>query len=175
MGDPEQVSGSNVSSSLFGVLRVTPLLGRLFTEEDDHPTAAPVVVISYASWRGRFHADPAILGRMIVLDGVPRAIVGVLPRGVRYPVTDSRGEVFSPLGLLESEPRRARQPLRDGPRPTKGRRAAAPGAGRSGPSRRAPRHRVPGDQPGCAGARGAVRGPRHRHPPPRCSVRSGER
>ena len=102
MGDPEQVSGSNVSSSLFGVLRVTPFLGRLFTEEDDHPTAAPVVVISYASWRGRFHADPAILGRMIVLDGVPRAIVGVLPPGVRYPVTDSRGEVFSPLGLLES-------------------------------------------------------------------------
>ena len=101
MGDPEQVSGSNVSSSLFGVLRVTPLLGRLFTEEDDHPTAAPVVVISYASWRGRFHADPAILGRMIMLDGVPRAIVGVLPGGVRYPVTDSRGEVFSPLGLLE--------------------------------------------------------------------------
>jgi putative ABC transport system permease protein len=103
MGDPEQVSGSNVSAALFDVLRVKPFLGRLFTEEDDHSTAAPVVVITHASWRGRFNADPAILNRTIVLDAVPRAIVGVLPPGVRYPVTDSRGEVFSPLGRLESD------------------------------------------------------------------------
>ena len=103
MGDPEQVSGSNVSAGLFEVLRVKPFLGRLFTDADDHPTAAPVVVITHASWRGRFHADPAILGRVIVLDAVPRAIVGVLPLGVRYPVTDSQGEVFSPLGRLESD------------------------------------------------------------------------
>lgn len=101
MGDPEQVSGSNVSAALFDVLRVRPFLGRLFTEEDDHSTAAPVVVITHASWRNRFNADPAILGRMIVLDAVPRAIVGVLPPGVRYPVTDSHGEIFSPLGRLE--------------------------------------------------------------------------
>ena len=59
------------------------------------------MVITHASWRNRFNADPAILGRMIVLDAVPRAIVGVLPPGVRYPVTDSHGEIFSPLGRLE--------------------------------------------------------------------------
>ncbi len=102
-GEPEQVSGSNVSATLFEVLRVKPLLGRLFTQEDDHPTAAPVVIITHAAWRGRFQADPAILGRIIVLDARPRAIVGVLSPGVRYPVTDGKGEVFSPIGLRESD------------------------------------------------------------------------
>ena len=175
MGDPEQVSGSNVSAGLFEVLRVKPFLGRLFTEADDHPTAAPVVVITHASWRGRFHADPAILGRVIVLDAVPRAIVGVLPPGVRYPVTDSQGEVFSPLGRLDIGPGRAGESLRDGPRTPEARRAAPPGAGRFGPGRRTPRRRVPGNQSGCAGARRTVMRTASPRPRRRCSVRSGER
>ena len=58
MGDPEQVSGSNVSAGLFEVLRVKPFLGRLFTEADDHPTAAPVVVITHACVAQPFPCGP---------------------------------------------------------------------------------------------------------------------
>ncbi|MGH9410332.1 MAG: ABC transporter permease [Vicinamibacterales bacterium] len=95
---PEQAYGSIASPSLFHVLRVSPFMGRLFTPDDDRPTSAPVVLVTYTAWRAHFHADPNVVGRTVVLDRRARTIVGVLPPRVRYPANDDTREFFVPLG-----------------------------------------------------------------------------
>jgi putative ABC transport system permease protein len=102
-GSPEQVFGVNLSSSMFEVLGVPPMLGRVFTEDDDRRSAPAVVVLTYASWARRFGADPSVVGQSITLDGVPRRIIGVMPPGFRFPVSDAKGEIFSPLGRIRDD------------------------------------------------------------------------
>ncbi|HEY6146157.1 MAG TPA: ABC transporter permease, partial [Thermoanaerobaculia bacterium] len=79
-GDPVQLQGSRVDNAYFDLLGVTPRLGRTFRVEDTIRGAAPVVLISEGLWRERFSSDSGILGRAVVLDGVPRTVVGVMPR-----------------------------------------------------------------------------------------------
>jgi predicted permease len=82
-GDPERVRITTASASLFDVLGARPLIGSLFDEKDE--VADGVVVLSEGLWRQRFGGDPAVLGRVVRLDGQPRRIVGVLPDGLAYP------------------------------------------------------------------------------------------
>lgn len=102
-GDPVQVFGSHVSVSLFDVLRVKPLAGRLFRADDDRPGAAPVVLLTYTSWMRRFGGDPGIVGRTITLDKIPRTIIGVLAPGFSFPTAGDRAEIYSPFGLISSD------------------------------------------------------------------------
>jgi putative ABC transport system permease protein len=82
----EQVAGATVTGAFFEVLRVSAARGRTLTEADTRIGAAPVVVIADRLWQRRYAADPAIVGRAIVVDGVTREIVGVLPPGLAYPL-----------------------------------------------------------------------------------------
>ena len=79
-GPPEQIIGRGVTSSFFTVLGVQPALGRAFTEDEDR-SQAPVVVLSYGLWQRRFGGDPAIVGRAVLMNGAPRTVIGVMPRG----------------------------------------------------------------------------------------------
>lgn len=77
-GGAETLAGEMVSASYFDVLAVRMALGRTFRpEEDTAPGTHPVAILSHRLWRERFAADPHILGRQIVLNGQPFAIVGV--------------------------------------------------------------------------------------------------
>lgn len=78
-GPPEQVSGQNVTSNFFSVLGVRPVLGRVFTEEEDR-TAAPVAVISYSLWQRRYLGDPNLAGKPILISGNKFTVIGVMPR-----------------------------------------------------------------------------------------------
>ena len=83
----ERLTGEGVTPGLFDALRVQPLLGRLFTEEEDqidHP--APVVLISHDLWKRRFHSDSNVIGRQVRLNGNPVTVVGVMPPTFRYPL-----------------------------------------------------------------------------------------
>jgi putative ABC transport system permease protein len=82
---PENVRGSHASADLFAVAGLPPLLGRYYTAQDDRPGAAPVVVISESLWAQRFGRDPAIIGRLIPIDGVPRTIIGIAPAALDLP------------------------------------------------------------------------------------------
>jgi predicted permease len=74
----EPVSAGYVSGNFFDVLRARPFLGRFFLPEDDRaPGATAVVVLSHAFWRSRFAADPAVVGRSVVLNGMPFTVVGI--------------------------------------------------------------------------------------------------
>jgi putative ABC transport system permease protein len=79
-GDAVELAGSRVSDGFFPLLRIPARLGRVLAPEDFEASAAPVVVLSDALWRGRFGADPQVLGRSIVLGQQIYVVVGVLPR-----------------------------------------------------------------------------------------------
>jgi predicted permease len=81
----ERIRGANVTHDFARVLRISPLLGRLFTPEEDRPNGPRVVLIGERMWRERFNADRAILGKPLRLDGEPRIIIGVLPREADFP------------------------------------------------------------------------------------------
>ena len=79
---PERLNGVEVSHEFLKVLGVPPLLGRGFLPDEDRPGGhTNVVMITEDFWRSRFGADAGIVGRTIVLDEVPRTVIGVLPRG----------------------------------------------------------------------------------------------
>lgn len=77
-GDASTVDRSEyVTGSYFETLRIKPAMGRLLAPEDDTPSAAPVAVLSYRFWRSRFGGSKDILGKTILLNRVPFAVVGV--------------------------------------------------------------------------------------------------
>ena len=76
---PTRIAVGEVSAPFFATLGVRPHLGRGFVESDDRPGATPVTVLGDSLWRSAFHADPAIIGRTVMLDGAPATVVGVMP------------------------------------------------------------------------------------------------
>ncbi|HEX9003312.1 MAG TPA: ABC transporter permease, partial [Blastocatellia bacterium] len=80
-GNPEHVDGARVSSSLFPLLGVNALHGRVFSAEEDTPGKGPVVILSYGFWQRRFSSDPNAVGKTLALNGNNFTIVGVMPPG----------------------------------------------------------------------------------------------
>ena len=109
----ERAPGSIVSANYFDALGVRPVLGRGFLPEEEFGrNAHPVVVISYQLWRERFGADPNVIGRTQLLNGLPHAIIGVAPPGfggtfvgyaIQFWVPVSMQETFEPGGYKLEE------------------------------------------------------------------------
>jgi putative ABC transport system permease protein len=78
-GSAEQVWGAAASAEWFGVLGVHPALGRDFRPEDDHPSAAPTVLLSDGLWRRKYQADETIVGKTIRINGDSFTVIGVMP------------------------------------------------------------------------------------------------
>ena len=107
-GAPERLSGLEVSHELLDVLGIPPLLGRGFLPQDDAPGGQnDVVIITEELWRTRFGADPNIVGTRIVLDEVPRVVIGVLPARAWLFKDDA---FFVPAVLMPGTARAARAP-----------------------------------------------------------------
>jgi putative ABC transport system permease protein len=100
VGRPETVSSVEVTHEVPTMLGATPIAGRSFTQRDDVPGAAPTVMISYGYWQRRFGGAGGV-GQTLVVDGVPREIIGVLPPSFRF--FGYEAEVFYPLQLDRSE------------------------------------------------------------------------
>ena len=88
---------ARVSPSIFPLLRATPQLGRLFTEEEAREGADRVVLLSHGAWTRRFGSDPDIVGSVIDLDSTPHTVVGVLAEGFFFPSPEE--EVWTPYVL----------------------------------------------------------------------------
>lgn len=76
----ERIAAAQVTHELEDVLRIQPVLGRMFTADEDKPGAPYVAVIGLGLWRDRFGSDPNVLGKTLKLSGQTYAIIGVLPR-----------------------------------------------------------------------------------------------
>jgi len=80
-GDAVRLVGSVVSAAAFPMLGVAPFLGRTFEPSAEAIGTDAVIVLSEATWRRYFHADPTVIGKVINLDDRGRTIVGVMPAG----------------------------------------------------------------------------------------------
>ena len=93
LGAAEQVSGLATTASLNDVFRIAPMLGRWYSEQEDQPGAAKVVVLAHKFWLRRFNADRSIVGRRLTFDGEGYDVIGVMPE--RF--THRNGDVYVPL------------------------------------------------------------------------------
>ena len=103
---PERILGVRASGNLFTVLGVQPVVGRVFTPEDDVPDGENVAVIGYALWHRSFGGEPGIVDQAVTLNGRPHTIIGVMPPGFHYPATDI--ELWGTLAGNLSESREGR-------------------------------------------------------------------
>jgi putative ABC transport system permease protein len=101
-GDPEQVNVAMVTWTIFSMLDIRPVRGRVFSPSDDTPGSNNVVVISEDLWQRRYGSDPSIIGKTIELNRVPKEVVGVLPKQFAFP--DYTTQIWYPLGLNLSAP-----------------------------------------------------------------------
>lgn len=76
---PARLEALQVSPSMFGLLELAPLHGRLLVASDASAGAPPVAVLSHPFWVRRYHGDPGVVGRSVRIDGRPATVVGVLP------------------------------------------------------------------------------------------------
>ncbi|HXN21142.1 MAG TPA: ABC transporter permease [Candidatus Dormibacteraeota bacterium] len=93
-GLPERYYCVQMSANGFSVVGQKPLLGRNFITEDERPGAPAVLIIGYHVWRDRYAQDPAIIGKTVHLDEIPRVVIGVMPPGRRFP---EETDLWTPL------------------------------------------------------------------------------
>ena len=96
-GQPERLLSAWISSSLFSTLGVQPALGRLFAADEDLYHGAHLAILSHGLWRRRFGADPAVLGRKILLNEEPYEVIGVVSPGFELPIDSADASRFDIL------------------------------------------------------------------------------
>ena len=97
--DPAVVSTTPVSAEMLRLAPQGPVLGRIFTD-DEESRKERVVVLSHGAWQRRFGGDPTVVGRTLQLDGEPYTAIGVMPP--QFPPTFLAAELFTPLGITGS-------------------------------------------------------------------------
>src|SRR5215467_3926000 len=98
--NPERLRGEMVSASIFPLLRVKPIAGRTFSNDEDRKGSAPIVVLTSNFWKARFGGDPQVVGRTITLNEKLYTIIGVVPSD---DVIWQRVSIIVPIGQW-SEP-----------------------------------------------------------------------
>ncbi|HEX5233967.1 MAG TPA: ABC transporter permease [Silvibacterium sp.] len=101
----ESVNGARLTAGAFPTLGIAPIIGRVFTQEEDD-AHTPVAVISYTLWLNRFHRDPQIAGATITLDRRNYTIIGVMPRRFEFPLLPGRldrAQLWVPMSFTAEE------------------------------------------------------------------------
>ncbi len=102
---PERIAVTRVSPSVFPLLGVAPMLGRTFTDEEDHPGRL-VAVLSYRTWQSHFAGRAEVLGKSILLDRQPYTVIGIMPAGFEFPLDSEPlqpASLWVPLALTSGE------------------------------------------------------------------------
>jgi predicted permease len=102
---PEEIDAARLNSAMFSTLGVQPVVGRVFTPEEEN-ARQQLAVISYSLWTNRFHRDPQAIGASLVLDRRPYQVIGVMPRNFEFPMsfgTLAGTQVWVPLSLTPDE------------------------------------------------------------------------
>ncbi|MGA9587922.1 MAG: ABC transporter permease [Terracidiphilus sp.] len=101
-GEPEHVSGMDVTDGTLPLLGVNPVLGRLFTRRDDRADAPKTIILSYNYWQKKFGGSNSVIGRSLNIDGTNREIIGVLPRNFQF-LDNYDAALFLPMQLDRSK------------------------------------------------------------------------
>ncbi|MGZ4836455.1 MAG: ABC transporter permease [Terriglobales bacterium] len=99
MAEPEAVTGEMVSAGFFEILGAKLVAGRTFTADEDRLGANPTAMISEGLWKRKFGSDPNLVGKVIVLDGQARTVIGILPANFRLKIWNFRAaDAYTPIG-----------------------------------------------------------------------------
>jgi putative ABC transport system permease protein len=85
-GDARQIDTTVSSADLFRVIGAKPFLGRDFAPEEDTPGKNTVVILGHSYWQSELGGDRNVIGQTMVLNGVPRTVIGVMPQGFTFPL-----------------------------------------------------------------------------------------
>ena len=98
---PIQIGGARVTWNYLSIMGLVPRLGRDFSERDDQPGSAKSALISEGLWQRQFGGAPSVIGKRLIVDAVPREIIGVFPSALRFPRST---DVIIPLAEVRAEP-----------------------------------------------------------------------
>jgi len=96
--DSLRLACAQVTAGFLPTLGVIPAIGRNFAPEEDAPNGPRSVLLTHGFWQRRYGADPGAIGRLLVIDGLPTRIIGVLSRDFELP-TLARVDVLLPAQL----------------------------------------------------------------------------
>jgi len=82
---PDRYSGVRITSGMFDMLKVQPVLGRGLTAADEKAGAESVLLLGYGVWAERYGKDPSVIGRAVRVNEQPAVIIGVIPEGIAFP------------------------------------------------------------------------------------------
>jgi predicted permease len=92
--NPQRYTGAYITEDLFRIIGVSPVLGRDFTADDNKAGAPKTAILGDKIWRRDFNADPAIVGQSVTINGKAATIIGVMPPGFEFPISE---ELWTPL------------------------------------------------------------------------------
>jgi len=101
-GDPAQIRGARVTSEFFETMGVVPLVGRGFSAAEGQAGGERVVIVAHGLWMRRFGADASIIGRHLVLNGVPHEVIGVMPASFKHPADAELWLPLAPVGQFQA-------------------------------------------------------------------------
>ena len=102
VGNPEHVSGMDVTDGTLPMLGVRPVLGRLFTHRDDTADAPKTIILTYSYWQKKFGGSNSVVGQTLTVDGTNREIIGVLPRDFQF-LDNYDAAMFLPMQIDRSK------------------------------------------------------------------------
>jgi putative ABC transport system permease protein len=95
LAEPEQVQQLSVTDAVLPLLRVQPMLGRVFSRTDDLPGSPETMMLMFGYWKARFGGNSSVIGRNITIDGRPIQVIGVLPE--KFQFLDQKPSVVLPM------------------------------------------------------------------------------
>jgi predicted permease len=103
-GEPVEAQGLRLTHEAFTVFRVTPMLGRAFTAEDEIDGRHRVAILSHAYWQRQYGGSPDVLGKRLEFNDQSFEIVGVMPRSFAYPVgSEKPTEIYWPIAFTNTD------------------------------------------------------------------------
>ncbi|MEY2548157.1 MAG: hypothetical protein QOD64_739 [Verrucomicrobiota bacterium] len=109
---PERVAGAVVTPSLFPLLGVEPIKGRVFSESEFGEGNDGVVMISERLWRRRFNSDPQVVGSQVPVNGKSLTVIGIMPAKFEFPLPlfgvqggtfAERADMWRPIAFTKDE------------------------------------------------------------------------
>ena len=97
---PEQIDACEATSGFFATLGIQPVLGRVFTPEEDQPGRSNVVVLSHRFWQEHFGSNPNVVGQNIKMDGGSYLVAGVMPASFQFP---DFAQMWTPMAWTDRE------------------------------------------------------------------------
>jgi predicted permease len=96
-GKVKSVVSIGCSVNLFSILRVEPILGRSFYPHEERLAEESVVILSGSVWKSLFSSDPGVINTRVELGGRPYTVIGVMPDGLTFPLTEDGPVVWAPV------------------------------------------------------------------------------